>query len=1197
MNCAPKSRRRRFVALAAVFALICTGTIVADVPAGADNVTVSDDTLRTGWDQNESGLAPSSVSASDFGQLFATQLDGQIYAQPIVAKSTVLAVTENDKIYGLNSQTGAIKWSRDVGPYWPASNIGCGDLVPNIGITGTPVYDPATGTAYFTAKVNDGADGNHPHWYLHAIDITTGAERPNFPATIGGSPSNDPGNTFNPKTAMQRPGLLLLGGVVYAGFASHCDYGPYVGYVAGVNASTGKQTTLWSTEAGSSNSEAGIWQSGGGLVSDGAGRIILATGNGVSAAPGPGTQPPSTLAEAVVRLQVGSDGNLTAKDFFSPVNNSNLDREDADLGSGGPMAIPDGYGTSAHPHLLVEVGKDGRVFLLDRDNLGGVGQGAGGTDGALQVAGPYNGVWGHPAFWGGDGGYVYTITNGGPLLAFKTGVAGNGLPALTKVGSSTANWGYTSGSPVVTSTGTTSGSSLIWAIYSSGSNGSGGQLRAYDTVPTNGVLNQRYSAPIGTASKFAVPATDGGRVYVGNRDGVLYGFGRPTTAALSGSPTDFGNVAVNSTSTKNVTVTATRTVTVTGVSTAAPFKAGSVSLPATLNSGQSLTVPVTFAPTATGAQSGALSFATNAGTLAFDLHGAGTQPGLAGNPASLAFGQVPTSGKVTQSISITNTGSTTTTITGATAPSAPFSAGSLPANGTTLAAGASVSVPITFAPSKAGDFSSALTVTSSTGNVSVPISGTGIAGAPHMTLSPTTVAFGSVPVGSTASKTFTISNTGNTVLTLNKAAPPAAPFGAPSPVSEGQQINPGDEITQTVTFAPTTTGAVSGSYLITGNDNQGAQTVTLTGTGTSTGTGTGTGTIPSPAAGGWHANGSAVQNGATTTLTPATETQAGNVVYPTAVPTAGLHVKFTAQLNGGTGADGLAFDLLDPAKNTSTSLGKTGGALGFGSLTGTAVALDTYRNTGDPSANFYGIATGATGGGSDSLTYAASAPAPTSLRSGTHTVDVAVTSTGLSVSLDGGTPLTAKVTVPAKALLAFSAGTGGETDVHAVTDVVITTVPPSGAITGIAGKCVDVSGANTADGTKVQLYTCNGTNAQVWTFPGNNTIHALGKCLDVNQAAKTNGTKVQLYTCNGTVAQVWNVESNGEIVNPNSGRCLDDPGSKTADGTGLEIYDCNAGANQTWQVPAGASAAAPTAAKEGVTSRSSKAAAPHRRTQ
>ncbi|MGH9094198.1 MAG: PQQ-binding-like beta-propeller repeat protein, partial [Acidimicrobiales bacterium] len=272
-------------ALAVTTSLASVSLVAAASPARADNTTISYGPLRTGWDPNEANLSPSNVSASDFGQLFSTALDGQVYAQPLVAGGTVLAVTENDTAYGLDPQTGATRWQNHVGSPWPASAIGCGDLVPDIGITSTPVYDPATGTAYFAAKVNDGPDVDHPHWYLHAISVQTGVERSGFPTTIGGSPTNNPANTFDPMTAGQRAGLLLLDGVVYVAFASHCDYGTYVGYVAGVSASTGRQTTLWATEGSSSSAEAGIWQSGGGLVSDGPGRIILATGNGVSPAP------------------------------------------------------------------------------------------------------------------------------------------------------------------------------------------------------------------------------------------------------------------------------------------------------------------------------------------------------------------------------------------------------------------------------------------------------------------------------------------------------------------------------------------------------------------------------------------------------------------------------------------------------------------------------------------------------------------------------------------------------------------------------------------------------------------------------------------------------------------------------------------------------------------------------------------------
>ena len=1079
--------------LSAALATLTTLAVLVGIaePAHADNTMVSYDRLRTGWDPNESTLSPSDVTASDFGQLFGTQLDGQIYASPVVAKSTVMAVTENNNAYGLDSVSGSIKWQRNVGAAWPASTVGCGDLVPNIGITTTPTVDATTGTAYFTAKVNDGQDADHPHWYLHAVDITTGAERSGFPTVISGSPINDPSIAFNPKTAMQRPGLLLLDGVVYAGFGSHCDVGPYVGYVVGVNATTGKQTAMWATEVGSSTAGAGVWQGGGGLVSDGPGRILLSTGNGVAPPPGPGTSPPGNLSESVIRLQVNSDGSLISKDFFSPVNNTNLDTDDTDLGSGGPMGIPDGYGSASHPHLLVQVGKDGRVFLLDRDNLGGVGQGSGNTDAALQVGGPYKGVWGHPAFWGGDGGYVYTVTNGGPLGAFQVGQSGSGVPTLTRTGTSSGNFGYTSGSPVVTSDGTRSGSALVWAVYSSGSTGASAQLRAYDAVPSNGTLAQRYAAPIGNAAKFSVPATDKGRVYVGNRDGVLYGFGRPTTVALSGSPTDFGSVAVGSSATKSVTVTAQKTVTISNVATSDPFSVGSVTLPKTLNAGQTLTVPVSFSPTTAGTASGALAFTTSAGTLSFDLHGRGTKDGLLATPSNLAFGEVPTGGRVTLNVSIANSGTTTTTITSVTLPAAPFTATSVPANGSTIAPAASVSVPVTFAPTATGSFSSQLVISSSTGNVTVPLSGSAVTGAPQLTISPTDLDFGSVGLGQTVTKSFDISNTGNLVLTLTKAAPPAAPFAVASPVAEGQQLSPGDTIRQSVSFTPTALGTATGTYGITGNDGSGAKSVTVHGVGVTNRTGT----ILGAAGKCMDVRGSGTADGTVVQIYSCNGTSAQT---------------WTVQQDG-----------------TIQALGKCLDVTGGGTANGTKAQLWTCN-----------------GGGAQNWV----PRADTSLFN---------PQSGRCLDLPGGNP------TDGSQLQIWDCNGGVAQQWQ---------VPPAGpstpgAIVGLAAKCVDVRGSGTGDGTAVQLYSCNGTSAQNWTLQIDRSLRALGKCLDVTGSGTTNGTKVQQWTCNGTGAQTWVARSDTSLFNPQSGRCLDLPGGNTTDGTQLQIWDCNGGGAQRWQLP------------------------------
>ncbi len=149
--------------------------------------------------------------------------------------------------------------------------------------------------------------------------------------------------------------------------------------------------------------------------------------------------------------------------------------------------------------------------------------------------------------------------------------------------------------------------------------------------------------------------------------------------------------------------------------------------------------------------------------------------------------------------------------------------------------------------------------------------------------------------------------------------------------------------------------------------------------------------------------------------------------------------------------------------------------------------------------------------------------------------------------------------------------TSGATSlVSAIYDTVMGGTPSgrTGQITGIAGKCVDVAAASTANGTAIQLYTCNGTNAQRWTVGGDGTLRALGKCLDITSAGTANGTPIQLWDCNGTGAQVWQAQSNGTLRNPASNRCLDATGNSSADGTRLQIWDCFGGANQVWRLPA-----------------------------
>ena len=1077
------TRARTARALLVVALTAVTAATVTAQPAAADNTTISYDTLRTGWDRNEPGLAPSSVAAKDFGQQFSTAVNGQVYAQPIVAGGNVVVATENNNIYGLNPQTGAVNWSRSVGAPWPASTIGCGDLTPNIGITSTPVYDPATKSLFFTAKVNDGSSAAAPHYYLHSIDPTTGTERTGWPTVIQGTPTNQPGHPFNSETAMQRPGLLLLDGVVYAGFASHCDYEPYVGYVAGFSTTTPGVKTLWSTETGSAGAEAGIWQSGGGLVSDGPGRIILTTGNGHSPAPGPGNTPPGELAESVVRLGVNADGSLTAKDFFSPANNTKLDQDDADLGSGGPLAIPDGFGTPEHPHLLVQIGKDGRLILLDRDNLGGNAQGPGGTDAAISVAGPYQGVWGHPAFWGGSGGgYVYTVENGSVLRASKISVA-NGVPTLVSEGTTTGTFGFGSGSPVVTSSGDAAGSALVWVERTTGGDGANAQLLAYNAVPQGGVMTAVYAGPIGTASKFAVPATDNGRVYVGTRDGHVLGFGRPATSALTAAPVDFGSVAVGTTANRTLTVTATTSITVNSVAVASPFTATLPGGAVTLAAGDTLAVPVSFAPTDAGAATATVTFATSAGPQAFDLSGLGTQAGLGANPEALDFGTVPTNANKTLSVNISNTGTTSTTITSSVGPSAPFSA-TLPADGTVIPAGGSVAISVKYAPTTAASTSTSIKIVASTGSVTVPVTGTSVDGSANLSVTPNPLVFPATLLGTTNKSNFKINNTGNITLTITKAAPPVGTFNTTTPISEGQQILAGDTVVQDMTFTPAAPGKSTATYLITGDDGRGPQNEAMSGVG---------GTVDNFVG---SVSGRCMDdsNGSTTNRNPIWLYDCNGTASQTWIngPNSSLRAygKCLSVVNGAT-ANGSVVDLYTCDGTTAQQWQV--------SATGNIKNVKSDR-----------CVTPAGGGIANR----------TALQLG----DCTTSANQVFQQPHRTGPLVGKASN--KCLDVTNAATADGTAVQIyycnATPAQSWTIAAGDNVRAL-GKCLDVANGATAAGSAVQLFTCNGTPAQQWQLQTSGALkntHS-GRCLAPVADGVTNSTKMQLADCTGGASQLW----------------------------------------------------------------------------
>ncbi|MGA8744680.1 MAG: hypothetical protein WB507_02300 [Solirubrobacterales bacterium] len=540
-----KTRKASKLLLAATAATVAMLAIAAQSAAAAEPVTEAGNSLRTGWYPENPQLTPQLLEETGgFARNFDTPVQGQVYAQPLVFGHTLLAATEDDWIYGIDPQNGAIQWSRKVGTPWNSADIGCTDLEPRVGITGTPVIDPNTNVAYFFSKSYAKGESGPALWKMHAVNLSNGDEETGFPVTISGEAQNLPGVEFNPTQQLQRPALLQMNGVIYAAFGSHCDIQPYEGWIVGVSTS-GQIKTMWAT----SSTGSAIWQAGGGLISDGEGQILFATGNGPPPPPGPGHSPPEgELGESVVRVGVQADGTLKPTDFFSPTENAYFNENDLDLGSGAPIALPSPYfGTSAIPHLLVEVGKPGIIYLLNRDDLGGMGQGPEGKDQVVQEIPETGGLWGSMAAWPGDGGYVYVPAVGSGQLEMLRYETPGGTPHLSVAGTSPGYLGFGSGSPIVTSDGTSAGSGIVWVSECSNPpECEGSKLDAYSAVPVEGSAKLLWSGEIGVSTKFALPNANDGRIYVGTRDGHLLGFG-PThyTLAVTRAAEAGGSVSSN----------------------------------------------------------------------------------------------------------------------------------------------------------------------------------------------------------------------------------------------------------------------------------------------------------------------------------------------------------------------------------------------------------------------------------------------------------------------------------------------------------------------------------------------------------------------------------------------------------------------------------------------------------------------------
>jgi uncharacterized protein (TIGR03437 family) len=484
--------------------------------------TYRNNPARSGENLQETILTPANVSPAQFGKLFSHAVDGQVYAQPLYLSSVpipdkgthnvVFIATAHDTIYAFDADSID---GGNASPLWQVSLVpggerpatvadvlGCGSMIPEIGVTGTPVIDAGGGTLYVVALTIQNQSFVHR---LHALDITTGAERSSSPAVIdasvpgtGDSFSDSGVVPFHPYLQKNRAGLLLLNGVVYSAWTSYCDTGPFHGWIIGHDAATLRQTTVFNS---SPNSWAGsFWMGGVAPSADSGGSIYLISGNGMFNANTNGFEFGDSF------LKLSTTGGLAVADYFTPHNQADLNRGDLDLGSSGAILLPDSAGSSLHPHLLVSAGKEGRIYLVDRDRMGHFS--ANDDSGIVQsLQGAIGPLYGGPAYFNQT---LYFSASNDRLKSFSISTA---QLSVSPVAQSAQVFGYPGAIPTVSANGSADG--IVWLLEG----GSNGTLHAYDA---SNVAHELYNSQmnpgrdaLGSFVRFTVPSVINGKVYAG----------------------------------------------------------------------------------------------------------------------------------------------------------------------------------------------------------------------------------------------------------------------------------------------------------------------------------------------------------------------------------------------------------------------------------------------------------------------------------------------------------------------------------------------------------------------------------------------------------------------------------------------------------------------------------------------------------
>jgi len=532
------------VTTAALAVMWASHTITSTASIGTDVVTYHNDNARTGQNLTESILSIDQVNMSRFGRIGFLSVDGKVDAQPLYlsalaipgngTRDVVYVATEHDTVYAFDAGTGTVLWQRSLlaAGETTSDTRGCGQVVPEIGITSTPVIDRSRGPNGVIYVVAMSRNAGVYFQRLHALDAALGTEMFGGPATVQatypgtGAGSSNGSVIFDPKQYEERAGLLLLNGQIITTWTSHCDIDPYTGWIIAFDAGTLARSSVLNVTP--NGSRGGLWMAGAGPAADAQGNVYVLDGNGTFDTTLTAAGFPNRGNFGNAFLKIATAGGLSVADYFATFNTVAQSSADTDLGSGGALVLPDVIDSTGQTrHLAVGAGKDQHIYLVDRDAMGKWN--ASSNQNYQDISGALGGaVFSMPAYFNNT---LYYGASGRQLKAFPMT---NARLASASTSASAVSFGFPGTTPSISAGGTANG--IVWAVE----NRNPAVLHAYDARDLSHELYNSTQAPnsrdaFGAGNKFITPTIVNGRVYVGTTNGVaVFGMLVPVPAPPTG---------------------------------------------------------------------------------------------------------------------------------------------------------------------------------------------------------------------------------------------------------------------------------------------------------------------------------------------------------------------------------------------------------------------------------------------------------------------------------------------------------------------------------------------------------------------------------------------------------------------------------------------------------------------------------------